>query len=127
MLGLVELHALKLPVDLGTYGPEDVIPDEHLLDLTLEIDPGLVLIDTDEMERVFDYDPLVSEILNLARDGHYKTQERLMTRIAIACASYSQILSVGMKMYKTPVHEGTGSLGVRLQLDNDELGQLRGG
>ena len=82
----IELTNLEIPADIGSYGREDVKPEAHLLDLTLTIDPALVLIDADGMDRVFDYDPLIAEILRLAQDGPYETQERLMTRIVHACA-----------------------------------------
>ena len=77
----IELIDLELSTKIGTYGPGDVIPKKHLLDLTLWIDSKLVLISKDLMASVFDYDPLVNEIDKLANDGHYETQERLMTRI----------------------------------------------
>ena len=31
----VELKDLKIPAQIGTYGPQDVVPEAHLLDLTL--------------------------------------------------------------------------------------------
>ena len=83
----VELLNLELETDIGTFGPDDIRPDAHLLDLILKIDPALVLIAEDGMNHVFDYDPLVVDIEKLAADGHYDTQERLMTRIAQACAN----------------------------------------
>ena len=55
----IELRDLELSTDIGTYSPGDIIPKQHLLDLTLWIDSALVLISTDRMESVFDYDPLV--------------------------------------------------------------------
>ena len=58
----IELKDLKLDTKIGTYGPNDVVPDYHLLDLTLWIDPKLVLIPQDGMDHVFDYDPLIVEI-----------------------------------------------------------------
>jgi dihydroneopterin aldolase len=58
----IELTDLQLNTDIGTYGPEHVVPSAHLLDLTLSIDPALVLIETDGMAHVFDCDPLISEI-----------------------------------------------------------------
>lgn len=91
MKSTIELKNLELEPSLGTYGPNDVVPDVHLLDLKLTIDPKLVFIDTDGMDRVFDYDPLIAEINRLAIDGHYHTQERLMTRIVTACAAYEAI------------------------------------
>jgi dihydroneopterin aldolase len=86
MSACVELRDLRLNTDIGTYGPKDVVPDAHTLDLTLWLSPALVLIAQDGMSHVFDYDPLVAEIDRLAGDGHYETQERIITRIVHACA-----------------------------------------
>ena len=121
----IELRDLELSTDIGTYGPGDIIPTQHLLDLTLWIDSTLVLISTDRMESVFDYDPLVVEIDRLARDGHYETQERLMTRIVEACAKYLEIESIEIGLKKLPVCSGTGSLGVRLSVDSTTLNKIR--
>ena len=65
----IELKDLQITTDIGTYGPDDVVPDTHILDLRLTIDPKLVLIDDGGMDRVFDYDPLITEIDRLGRDG----------------------------------------------------------
>lgn len=121
----IELRDLELSTDIGTYGPGDIIPTQHLLDLTLWIDSTLVLISTDLMASVFDYDPLVVEIDRLARDGHYETQERLMTRIVEACAKYLEIESIEIGLKKLPVLSGTGSLGVRLSVDSATLNKIR--
>ena len=121
----IELRDLELSTDIGTYGPEDIIPKHHLLDLTLWIDSRLVLISNDQMESVFDYDPLVVEIDSLARDGHYETQERLMTRIVEACAKYREIESLEIGLKKLPVRSETGSLGVRLSVDSAMLHRIR--
>ena len=121
----IELRDLELSTDIGTYGPGDIVPTQHLLDLTLWIDSTLVLISTDLMASVFDYDPLVVEIDRLARDGHYETQERLMTRIVEACAKYLEIESIEIGLKKLPVLSGTGSLGVRLSVDSATLNKIR--
>ena len=121
----IELKDLKLQTQIGTYGPAAAIPKQHILDLTLWIDSTLVLISKDVMGNVFDYDPLVIEIDRLADDGHYETQERLMTRIAQACAQYPQIESLEINLRKSPVRAGSGSLGVRLSVDQPTLESLR--
>ena len=121
----IELRDLRLQTQIGTYKDSDIIPDEHLLDLTLWIDANLVLISDDAMRHVFDYDPLVLEIEKLASDGHYETQERLMTRIVQACASYPQIQSLEIGLRKSPVRNHSGSLGVRLSVDKEDLTKLR--
>jgi dihydroneopterin aldolase len=125
-ISCIELKDLKLQTQIGTYGPGAIIPKQHLLDLTLWIDSKLVLISEDVMEHVFDYDPLVIEINRLAGDGHYETQERLMTRIVQACVKYPEIKSLEINLRKLPVSAGSGSLGVRLSVDQTTLDKLRG-
>jgi dihydroneopterin aldolase len=83
------------------------------------------LIEQDGMEYVFDYDPLVLEIDRLATDCHYETQECLISRIAQACSVYSEITSLEISLRKSPVHNNSGSLGVKLHLDEAALNQLR--
>lgn len=121
----VELKDLVLNTQIGTYAPGAVVPDRHLLDLTLAIAPQLVLIADDGMGNVFDYDPLVLQIDQLAQDGHYETQERLMTRIVEACAQYPQIQSLTISLRKTPVRQDSGVLGIRLEIDAQTLDQMR--
>ena len=123
--GRIELKDLKLATQIGTYGPGDVIPDEHCLDLTLSINTQLILIDEDHMSQVFDYDPLIAEIDRLASDGHYETQEKLITRIIKACASYPQIQAAEISLRKSPVRSGSGTLGVRLFADAETLASMR--
>jgi dihydroneopterin aldolase len=121
----VELRDLQLKTDIGTYGPNDVVPDAHTLELTLWLAPALVLIEHDGMAHVFDYDPLVADIDRLAADGHYETQERLITRIVHACATYPVIEALEIGLRKSPVRSGSGSLGVRVSVDAKTLSALR--
>jgi dihydroneopterin aldolase len=121
----VELKNLVLPTHIGTYGPNDVVPDQHVLNLTLWIHPDLILIEEDHMRHVFDYDPLVRDIYQLAQDGHYETQERLLTRIVRACAVYNQIDSLDISLKKSPVMDQSGSLGMRLFVDSEVLKKMR--
>ena len=121
----IELKDLKLQIQIGTYGPGAIIPKQHLLDLTLWIESTLVLISKDAMGNVFDYDPLVIEINRLAEDIHYETQERLMTRIVQACAQYPEIQSLEISLRKSPVSADSGSLGVRLSVNQKTLNDLR--
>lgn len=121
----IELQDLQLSTRIGTYGPGDTVPEYHALDLTLWIDPDWVLIPEDGMAHVFDYDPLVAEIERLAADGHYETQERLMTRIVQACAACPVINALSMALRKFPVRAGSGSLGVRLNVDGAQLQHMR--
>lgn len=121
----VELRDLALDTRIGTFGVGDTAPDQHLLDLTLWIDSSLVLIEQDGMDHVFDYDPLVAEMERLARDGPYETQERLMARMAQACASFPHIEAVEIALRKMPVRGQSGSLGLRLWLDSIALAGMR--
>lgn len=121
----IELKGLELPVDLGTYGEGDLVPDAHYLDLTLDIDPSLVLIETDAMDEVFDYDPLIARILEIAREGHYETQEYLISRIASLCARSGSVVAIDIAIYKGPVTASGGTLGVRLVIPPEELAEQR--
>ena len=121
----IELRNMRIETQIGTYGPTDVVPEAHVLDLTLAIDPELVLIAEDAMTHVFDYDPLIAEIDRLARDCHYVTQERLITRIVHACAAYPQIDALEITLSKAPVLVRSGSLGVRLVVDAHAMAQMR--
>ena len=122
---VIELRDLQLKTDIGTYGPYDTKPDVHTLDLTLGVAVENVVIASDGMAHVFDYDPLIVEIDRLAADCHYETQERLMTRIAEACASHPAILHIEISLKKLPVRLGSGSLGVFLSLDELDTRKLR--
>jgi len=121
----IELKDIHLATRIGTSATGDTVPEYHALDLTLWIDPGLVLIAQDSMVDVFDYDPLVREIERLAADGLYETQERLMTRIVQACAAYPVIEALEIALRKYPVRAGSGSLGVRLAVDGAQLQLMR--
>lgn len=121
----IELRDLRIAAAVGTYGPGDVVPDSHLLDLTLTISPTLVEICADDMSRVFDYDPLIARIDQIARKQKYETQEFLMTLIVRACADYDAIEAVDICLHKRPVLDGTGSLGLRLTLGQKELATYR--
>ena len=121
----VELRDLNIPSVIGTYGPDDVVPDAHILDLTLTIARELVDIAADDMALLFDYDPLVSKIVQIARGQKFETQEYLVTLISHACASYEQILAMEIYLRKRPVLDGTGSLGVRLVFEAEDMAALR--
>ena len=125
MKSTIELKQLELKPSLGAYGSNAEVPDVHLLDLTLTIDPKLVFIDADGMDRVFDYDPLIAQIDRLASDGHYHTQERLMTRIVEACVAHAPIEAVDICLRKRPVLRGSGELGVRMTVGTEGLSEVR--
>ena len=120
----IVLKDLSLTTNIGSYGPKDVIPKEHVLDMSLQIAPDLVLIENDGMEFVFDYDPLIITIENLARECHYHTQEYLLTRIVQACARYTEIEGVTLNLRKTPVLNN-GALGVEISVDKKYLDMAR--
>ena len=121
----VELAGLDLNIEIGTYTNKDVVPDRHTIDLTLGINPGLVLIDKDQMDRIFDYDPLISKIQNLAEGRRYETQERFITLVVGECAKISEIESVQISFRKSPVSGSSGELGIRLEITGPDLKKLR--
>ena len=79
----VELRDLQIAAAIGTYEAGAVIPDAHILDLTLTIAADLVQVSADNMALVFDYDPLIAQIDQIAREQKYETQEYLMTLMSV--------------------------------------------
>ncbi|MEO1798588.1 MAG: hypothetical protein AAFR53_16525, partial [Pseudomonadota bacterium] len=69
--------------------------------------------------------PVTRKSFDLARDGHYDTQEWLMTRILSACAAFDAIEAVDLRLSKHPVLNESGALGVRLSLSRDDMDALR--
>jgi dihydroneopterin aldolase len=124
-IATVELRDLHLATNIGTYGANDVVPDTHILDLTLTIAPDLVQVDKDDMAQVFDYDPLIRKIDQIARYKKYETQEFLISLIARACSDYDEVVALDIALKKEPVLAGTGSLGVRLSLGAEDMNALR--
>ncbi len=127
MRARIELTDLILNIEIGSYSSKDIVPDKHILDLALLIDPKLVLIDEDEMDRVFDYDPLILEIQRKAEEMRYESQERFITRIVDECVRYREIKSIEVFLRKTPVLGLSGELGVRLEVEEPDVINLRNG
>ena len=123
----IELLNLVLNIQIGSYTESDVVPDKHILDILLSIDPELVLIDDDKMDRVFDYDPLIRAIQRMAAEMHYETQERFITRIVDICAKEEEIMDVEIFLRKSPVCGSSGELGVRLKINELDLKALKSG
>ena len=119
----IVLRNLHLPCTIGHYPAGMVAPELHLLDLVLTISADHVLVSADEMSQVFDYDPLLSQISQIAGAQHYTTQEYLLSRIVQACATYPQIISLEAQLHKSPVLGG--SAGIQLVLGGDDLDRLR--
>lgn len=119
----IDLRDMRLACRIGHYGPGQDVPDTHFLDLCLTVTPDLVQIAADDMAHVFDYDPLLAQIDQIARARHYTTQEYLLTQIAAACAAYPKVRGLDAYLRKAPVLGGT--VGVRLVLAADDLADLR--
>lgn len=125
MTGLTQLEFrdLHLPCTIGHYPAGTLAPDLHLLDLALTISAEHVLVYADDMAGVFDYDPLLEQIMQIAAAQHYVTQEYLLTRIVRACAAFPQITALDARLHKSPVLGG--SAGVRMILGAEDLAMLR--
>ncbi len=125
MTTTIVLTDLPLETDIGQYGPGETRPTDHRLDLTLWIAAERVLIDVDDMAQVYDYDPLLATLEQLAGDGPYETQERLLTRMAEACAEDPAIEAVEIALRKAPIRPKGGAIGLRVHLDPATLASLR--
>lgn len=120
----IRLNDLTLPCTIGTYEADDIIPDAHVLDMVLYLDKSWVVIDADQMNRVFDYDPLISKILQIAATEKYETQEYLMSLIFQCCFIHTEVHAAELFLRKSPVRDD-GSLGVQVTLTRAEFEDIR--
>jgi dihydroneopterin aldolase len=125
MKSTIELFDFELDVVLGTYKDDEIVPDKHILDLTLSVKPSLVMIEEDQMDDLFDYDPLIKAINSLARKENYETQERLIALIVKECSTYEAIKGLNLFLRKSPVSSSSGEIGVRIILDEKDINKLR--
>lgn len=127
LISTLEFENIPLQTQIGTFGEGQEDPYVHTLDLMVVIDTSLVLIDEDDMQRVFDYDPLLEQIHQLAQERHYQTQEMLLTRILACCSAYAPVQGVEMCLKKSPKHQADGqaTIGVRILASGSELDALR--
>lgn len=130
MLSTIELSNVPVKAQIGIYSAGDSDPYEHQFDLTLAIDPSLVLIEQDGMQFVFDYDPLLEQIHAVSQNKQYETQELLASQIVRCCAKFEQIQGVEICLKKfRPNGTGmtvSGTIGVRLSVSGKDLAALRG-
>lgn len=125
----IEFVDLPLKAQIGIFAADDSDPYEHQLDLTLAVDPKLVLITDDGMSHVFDYDPLLEQIHRISQARHYETQEMLVSHILRCCATFEQIdrVEIHLKKFRPNGLGSTvsGTIGVRLIVSGDDLVKLR--
>lgn len=124
MNAFVEIDIL-LPCRIGFYRDNDIIPNEHRLHLRLSLDVELVLVGSDGMGYVFDYDPIRDEAMRLAAEQHYETQEFLLSRIVLFCARFREVSTIYARLSKAPVTSAGGSIAVGLELSREDLEQIR--
>ena len=120
----IQLNNLTLPCNIGTYETDDVVPDAHVLDMVLYFDKSWVIIGADQMDRVFDYDPLIRKILEIAAAEKYETQEYLMSLIFQCCFEHTEVHAPELFLRKSPVRND-GSLGVQVTLTRAEFDDMR--
>ena len=116
----IRLSDLTLPCSIGTYDTDDIIPNAHVLDMVLYLDKSWVVIDADQMDRVFDYDPLIRKILQIAAAEKYETQEYLISLIYKCFFEHTEIHAAELFLRKSPVRDD-GSLGVQVTLTRAEF------
>ena len=119
----IRLNDLTLPCSIGTYGADDIIPNAHVLDMVLYLDKSWVVIDADQMDRVFDYDPLIRKILRTSAAEKYETQEYLMSLIFQCCFEHTEVYAAELFLRKSPVRND-GSLGVQATLTRAEFDDM---
>ena len=125
MKTLIKLNNLELNVSIGEHHSDGAYRHRHFLDLECEVEQRLVNIESDSMDLVFDYDPLVRSIKNISDGKTYNTQEKLVTLLLKACAKHPEISAVRLFLSKSPTLNGSGALGIEAVLDERDLNCFR--
>ena len=125
MIATIELTDLQLSACIGEHSAAEILPEIHILDLVLTVNPDLVCTDIDKMSDVFDYDPVLDQIYILTKGKRYETQEYLISLIARSCAHFKEVIKVDVSIKKMSKGAVNGKLGVRLVLDEEGLKRLR--
>jgi dihydroneopterin aldolase len=120
----VEIHNFRLDFQLGESDKIDNEPYTHLLDLVLTVSPQYILIDTDTMDQVSDYDPLLNAIRALTTGNRFETQEFVVTCIIAICAAFEKIQALEIFLRKKSELLETTSLGVRVSMNRATINGL---
>jgi dihydroneopterin aldolase len=88
--------------------------------MVLYLDKSWVVINDDQMDRVFDYDPLIRNLLHVAGAQKYETQEYLISLMFQRCFDHCEIHAVDLYLRKSPVRSD-GALGVQVSLTRAEF------
>ena len=124
MYSYIELKNLPLDAKIGEQDHENT-QYRHYLDLKFSIETGYVLLKSDHMQKVYDYDPLVANIKKLASSVNFQTQEYLTNCILNLCLEEKKIMDLEIFLYKKSATGSLGSLGVRLLISSTEMSSLR--
>ena len=125
MIATIELTDVQLSACIGEHSADEILPEIHILDLVLTVNPDLACTAIDKMSDVFDYDPVLDQIYRLTKGKRYETQEYLISLIARSCAHFREVIKVDVSIKKMSKGAVKGKLGVRLVLDEGGLKRLR--
>ncbi|MGH7119461.1 MAG: dihydroneopterin aldolase [Acetobacteraceae bacterium] len=76
---------------------------------------GGTAIGTDKLERVVDYEPIVTAVRRIVSEGHVALAETLAERIAAAVLAEPRVIAVRVRVEKLEVFAGVGAVGVEIE------------
>jgi dihydroneopterin aldolase len=120
----IELIGLRFGLNIGIHDFEKTGPQPYEVDILLDVDPGRVLLQADDIDLAFDYDPIRTEVLRLAGAERFRTQERFLTRLLRFVAGFPEIGRAEIAVRKTAVYRDARSVGLRAGLSRPELDAL---
>lgn len=76
---------------------------------------GGVAVGADKLERVVDYEPIVTAVRRIVAEGHVALAETLAERIAAAALAERRVIAVRVRVEKLEVFAGVGAVGVEIE------------
>jgi dihydroneopterin aldolase len=107
----VFVHDLVLDAEIGVYSNEKGVTQRARFSVDIEVAPSPEAVE-DQIERVLDYDLIISTIKDILAEGHINLVETLADEIATRCLAHPRAASVKVKIEK--LDKEPGAVGVEI-------------
>lgn len=107
----VFVHDLVLDVEIGVYSHEKGVTQRVRFSVDVDVTPAPENAE-DRIERVFDYDTIISGIKSIISQGHIVLVETLAEQVAELCLEHPQAQRVKVTIEK--LDKEPGAVGVEI-------------
>ena len=109
----VFVRDLVLDASIGIYEHEKTALQRVRINLDMEVEDGAP--ETDEIDHVVSYEPLVVAARRIVSAGHVALLETLAERLAAACLSDPRVRLARVRVEKLDAFADAGSVGIEIE------------